>query len=315
MSRRPVPQRALHGAVRGAARAPRPSPAMSQDRRSFLAMLGAAAAGCVAGQPGAAASMLESAVAPQPAPRRIGVQLYTVRTLAERDLPGTLQRIAEIGYRDVEFAGYYGRSPAEIRALLTRYDLGAPSSHIPIASLRGDWKQALDEAKTIGHEFVTIPWLGNADRASVDSWKRVAELFNRGGAEARAAGLRFAYHNHDFEFRRIGDVVPFDLLLAGTDPELVSFQMDIYWLVRAGHDPLAYLARHPGRFTMVHAKDSAGPPEHRMVDVGVGRIDFATLLPRAVTAGVKHVFVEHDQPADPMASIATSYQHLARLPF
>ena len=286
---------------------------MLHDRRSFLAMLGAAAAGCVAGRPDTAAGMLESAAAPQPIPRRIGVQLYTVRSLAQRDLAGTLERIAGIGYRDVEFAGYYGKSPAEIRELLARYNLGSPSSHIPIASLRGDWKKALDEAKTIGHEFVTIPWLGEADRASVDSWKRVAELFNRGGADARAAGLRFAYHNHDFEFRRIGDVVPFDLLLAETDPALVSFQMDIYWLVRAGQDPLAYLARHPGRFTMVHAKDSAGPPAHRMVDVGAGTIDFGTVLPRAVAAGVKHVFVEHDQPADPMASIAASYQHLANL--
>ena len=288
---------------------------MLQDRRSFLAMLGAAAAGCVAGQPGTAEQMLESATAAQPRPRRIGVQLYTVRSVAQRDLPGTLHRIAEIGYRDVEFAGYYGRTPSQIRDLLATYNLGAPSSHIPIASLRGDWKKALDEAKAIGHEFVTIPWIGDADRTSVDTWKRLAAEFNRGGADAKAAGLGFAYHNHDFEFRRIGDVVPFDLLLAETDPSLVSFQMDIYWLVRAGHDPLAYFARHPGRFTMVHAKDSAGPPQHRMVDVGGGSIDFATILPRGVAAGVKHVFVEHDQPTDPMASIAASYAHLAKLTF
>lgn len=287
---------------------------MIQDRRSFLAMLGAAAAGCVAGQPEQAADMLASNAAPA-APHRIGVQLYTVRAAAARDLPGTLARIAEIGYKDVEFAGYHGKTPAEIRDLLARNKLGAPSSHIPIASLRGDWKKALDEAKTIGHEYVTIPWLGEADRASVDTWKRLAAEFNRGGAEAKAAGLRFAYHNHDFEFRRIGDIVPFDVLIAETDPALVSFEMDIYWLVKAGHDPLAYFTRFPNRFTMVHAKDSAGPPDHRMVDVGAGTIDFAKLLPQGVAAGVKHVFVEHDQPADPMASIAASYQQLAKLTF
>lgn len=288
---------------------------MLHDRRSFLALLGAAAAGCAAGQPETAADLVAGAVPMKPAPRRIGVQLYTVRDLAARDLAGTLARIAEIGYRDVEFAGYHGKSPTEIRELLARYNLGAPSSHIPIATLRGDWKKALDEAKAIGHEFVTIPWLGDADRGSVDAWKRVAELFNRGGADAKAAGLRFAYHNHDFELRRIGDVVPLDLLLAETDPALVSFQMDIYWVVKAGQDPAAYFTRHPGRFSMVHAKDSAGAPDHRMVDVGAGTIDFATLLPRAVAAGVKHVFVEHDQPADPMGSIAASYRHLAQLSF
>ena len=278
-------------------------------------MLGAAAAGCVAGQPETAAELLGSATPAAQPSRRIGVQLYTVRSAAARDLAGTLARVAEIGYRDVEFAGYYGKSPAEVRELLTRHGLGAPSSHIPIASLRGDWKKALDEAKTIGHELVTIPWLAEEDRRTVDSWKRVAELFNRGGAEAKAAGLRFAYHNHDFEFRRIGDVVPFDLLLAETDPALVSYEMDIYWLVKAGHDPLAYFTRFPGRFTMVHAKDSAGPPEHRMVDVGAGSIDFARILPRGIASGVRHVFVEHDQPADPMASIAASYRHLASLSF
>lgn len=288
---------------------------MLHDRRSFLAMLGAAAAGCAAGQPETAANIVASAVPVTPAPRRIGVQLYTVRAEAARDLAGTLARIAEIGYLDVEFAGYHGKSPMEIRELLARYNLGAPSSHIPVANLRGDWKKALDEAKTIGHEFVTIPWLGDADRGSVDGWKRIAELFNRGGADAKAAGLRFAYHNHDFELRRVGDVVPLDLLLAETDPALVSFQMDIYWVVKAGQDPAAYFARHPGRFSMVHAKDSAGAPEHRMVDVGAGTIDFATLLPRAVAAGVKHVFVEHDQPADPMGSITASYRHLAQLSF
>ena len=275
-------------------------------------MLGVAAAGCAAGQTETAANLLDSVATP-PAPRRFGVQLYTVRTAAARDLSGTLARIAEIGYRDVEFAGYHGKSPAEIRELLTRYSLGAPSSHIPIATLRGDWKKALDEAKSIGHEYVTIPWLGEEDRGTLDSWKRVAAEFTRAGTEARAAGLGFAYHNHDFEFRRIGEVVPFDVLVAETDPAVVSFEMDMYWLVKAGHDPAAYFTRFPNRFTMVHAKDSAGPPEHRMVDVGAGTIDFATLLPRGIAAGVKHVFVEHDQPADPMASITASYQHLARL--
>ncbi len=287
---------------------------MLQNRRSFLATLGAAAAGCVAGQPENAANVLSSAGTPA-APRRLGVQLYTVRTEAARDLPGTLARIAEIGYRDVEFAGYHGRTPVEIRELLTRYGLGAPSSHVPVASLRGDWKKALDEAKAIGHEYVTIPWLGDGDHATVDAWKRVAELFNRGGAEAKAAGLNFAYHNHDFEFKRIGDAVMLDVLLAETDPALVSFEMDMYWLVKAGQDPAAYFTRFPNRFSMVHVKDSAGPPEHRMVDVGAGTIDFARLLPRGIASGVKHVFVEHDQPADPMATIAAGYQHLAKLSF
>src|SRR5687768_3410205 len=286
-----------------------------QNRRSFLATLGVAALGCATGgAPGAAAAFGAGA----PGSRkldRIGLQLYTVRTAAAKDLPGTLARIAEIGYRDVEFAGYHGRTPQEIRDLLARNGLLAPSSHIPIADLRGNWKKVLDEAKTIGHEYLTIPWIGDADRATVDDWKRIATLFNTSAFEAKGAGLKFAYHNHDFEFRTVGGLVPFDVLLAETDPALVSFEMDIYWVVRAGRDPLEYLTRFPNRFSMFHAKDSAGPPQHRMVDVGAGTIDFARILAEGQRVGVRHVFVEHDNPADPIASIASSYQHLSKLAF
>jgi sugar phosphate isomerase/epimerase len=197
--------------------------------------------------------------------------------------------------------------------LLARYKLGSPSTHIPFANVRGDWARSLADARAIGHEYVTIPWLPEEERRTVDNWKRIAELFNRAGADAKAAGLRFAYHNHDFELRKIGNEVPLEVLLAETDPALVRFEMDIYWLVKAGADPLAYLARYPGRFTMVHAKDSLGPPDHRMVDVGAGTIDFRDILARATSAGLQHVFVEHDQPADAMKSVAASYAHLAQL--
>jgi sugar phosphate isomerase/epimerase len=111
----------------------------------------------------------------------------------------------------------------------------------------------------------------------------------------------------------VGSAVPLEVLLAETDPAVVRFEMDIYWLVKAGGDPIAYLARYPGRFTMVHAKDSSGPPEHRMMDVGSGAIDFRAILERATSAGLQHVFVEHDEPVDAMKSAAASYEHLARI--
>jgi sugar phosphate isomerase/epimerase len=284
-----------------------------QNRRSFLATLGVAALGCATGVP--ASSAFRGGAPGSRTLSRVGLQLYTVRSAAAKDLPGTLARVAEIGYRDVEFAGYYGRSPQETRDLLTRYGLRAPSSHIPFAELRGNWKKTLDDAKTIGHEYVTIPWLGDSERGSIDNWKRTANLFNQAAFDAKGAGLRFAYHNHDFEFRTVGGLVPFDVLLAETDPKLVSFEMDIYWVVRAGRDPLDYLARYPNRFTMLHAKDSAGAPAHEMVDVGRGTIDFKRILAEGTRIGVEHVFVEHDNPADPFASIANSYQHLSKLQF
>jgi sugar phosphate isomerase/epimerase len=278
------------------------------DRRTFLAALGSAALGGLAGLPG----RLDAGgqVAPFP---RIGLQLYTVRGEMKRDLEGTLARVAEIGYDEVEFAGYFGRSPAQVRGALAANRLTAPSTHVPFADLTGAWARTLDDAASVGHTFVTIPWLAPAERRTLDAWRRVADALDRGGQAARAAGLRLAYHNHDFELATIDGRVPLDVLVEGTDPELVSFELDLYWMVRAGHAPLDFLARHPGRVSMLHAKDSAGAPEHRMVDVGRGVIDFRAILERADLGGARHVFVEHDQPADPMASIRTSHRNLSRI--
>jgi sugar phosphate isomerase/epimerase len=244
---------------------------------------------------------------------RIGVQLYTVRTEMQRDVEATLARVAEIGYRDVEFAGYFDHTPAQIAALLQRHSLASPSTHIGLDQMRDDWERVLNDAAEIGHEYVTIPSVAPEDRGTVDDWKRVAALFNERAAQARAAGLRFAYHNHDFEFAGIDGIVPFDVLLADTDPALVDFELDIYWITRAGFDPLDYFTRFPGRFRMTHLKDSAGPPDHDMTDVGSGSIDFARIIAAANDAGVRHHFVEHDEPADPISSIRSSYQYLAGL--
>ncbi|HEX6307134.1 MAG TPA: sugar phosphate isomerase/epimerase [Longimicrobiales bacterium] len=278
---------------------------MPQSRRSFLATLGAAAIGTMVHP--ACATVRGSLLG------RIGLQLYTVRNEMERDLEATLEQIAAIGYREVEFAGYFERSATQIAALLERLELTSPSTHIGYDQMRDDWSRTLDTALTIGHTYITIPWIAPEQRRTIADWERTAALFNERAATARARGLRFAYHNHDFEFAQTDGTVPFDLLLANTDPELVEFELDIYWITRAGFDPLRYFERYPGRFRLTHLKDSAGPPEHRMVDVGSGQIDFAGVIAAANAAGVRHHFVEHDQPAEPFASIRSSYQYLAAL--
>lgn len=231
-------------------------------------------------------------------------------------MPGTLARLAQIGYREVEFAGYFGRSPEQTRALLAQNGLTAPSTHVGIDQL-ANWDRALDDALARGHSYVTIPWLPENMRGSADGWRRMAEQFNRAAGQAKARGLMFAYHNHDFEFTRVDGVVPFDLLLAETDPALVQFEMDIYWVTRAGGDPLDYIRRHPTRFSMLHIKDSAGPPDHRMVSVGDGTIDFAAILrlDASQRGAVRHTFVEHDNPADPFAFAQRSFDHLSRMEY
>ena len=291
------------------------------DRRTFLttlgASLGAAALGCARGVarggPDTTSAAGAASVGVTPALGPVGLQLYTVRTEMQKSVEATLARVARIGYKGVEFAGYFQKSPQEIRALLDADGLRSPSTHIPIEVVRDQLDATLDAAKTIGHEYVVVPWLPENLRGTLDDWRRTAELLNRSGAAAQRAGLRLGYHNHDFEFRPVDGKLPYDVLLAETDPTLVVLEMDLYWATKAGQDPVAYFGRYPGRFHLVHVKDSKGAPEHRMTEVGSGTIDWRRIFSHREQAGIRHYFVEHDQPADPFASIEASYRYLARL--
>lgn len=290
-------------------------------RRSFLRMLGGALGG-MAVVPGmsplrALGTMMGEPRAGGPVGRvrrldRIGIQLYTVRHLMERDAAGTLAKLAGIGYKEVEFAGLYGKEAREMRAILERNHLVAPSGHIGTAEMRGDWARTLDDAAMLGQSYITCAWIDQAER-TVDGYRKIADLFNRSGETARAAGLQFCYHNHDFEFRKVGGLVPYDLLLSSCDPELVKMEMDIYWLVRGGRSPLAYFKANPGRFPLVHVKDM--DRGGAMVDVGKGIIDFRAIFRQSSEAGIHHYFVEHDDPPDPLATARASYGYLHRMEY
>lgn len=249
----------------------------------------------------------------KPLLRDIGIQLYSVRREMDRDFEGTLARLAAIGYREVEFAGYFDHEPEEISAMLQRHGLAAPSAHVPIELVHQDWAGVLDAASIIGHRYVVVPWLPPESRATLDDVRRIADEFNRLGAESRRTGVRFAYHNHDIEFTSLEGRLPYDLLLARTDPASVAFELDLMWITKAGQDPLKYFARYPGRFEMVHVKDTSGPPEYRQVDVGRGIIDFRHILAQREQAGIRHLFVEHDDPPDPPRFARASYDYLKAL--
>ena len=246
---------------------------------------------------------------------RIGVQLYTVRDAVQRDLEGTLARVAVIGYQEVEFAGYAGRTAAQVRDAVRRAGLSAPSAHVPLAALGQGWNRVLDDAQTVGHRYLVMPWLDEKDRPNLDAYRRIADRLNRAGEAASRAGLRFAYHNHAFEFIEMENRLPYDVLIEATDPAHVVLELDLYWITKGGQDPLAYFARWPGRFPLVHVKDSAGPPEHRMADVGSGTIEWARIFTHRKQAGTEHFFVERDDPPDPFASIAASHAYLSDLQF
>jgi sugar phosphate isomerase/epimerase len=280
-----------------------------QTRRDFLSTIGTAFGAATASRLGLAASPSAGRL------DRIGLQLYTLRALMARDVEGTLAKVAEIGYREVEFAGYFGRTPAQLRAALSANGLAAPSTHVALPASDAEWTRTLDDARAMGHEWVVIAWIDAPLRRSVADWERLAERFNKLGAAARKHDLRLAYHNHDFELARLGTTIPYDLLLRGTDRKKVDFEMDVYWVVKAGGDPLAYFAAHPGRFPLLHLKDATDAPAREMVDVGKGTIDFATLLRERKLAGTSHAFVEHDSPRDALGSARASYRYLSTLQF
>jgi sugar phosphate isomerase/epimerase len=238
----------------------------------------------------------------------IGIQAYTVRSLMQRDVAGTLAALAAIGYREVELAGFYGKTAAEMRRALDNAHLTAPSGHVAV--LTSDWDTLIADAKTIGQQYIVCPFIDEKDR-TVGGYKRIAARFNEFGEKTQRAGIQFAYHNHDFEFENVGGVVPYDLLCEACDPKLVQMEIDIFWMVKGGRDPVTYFAKYPGRFPMVHAKDMTKSGD--MVDVGKGAIDFARIFQRSAEAGLKHVFVEHDEPPAPLDDARASYEYLRQL--
>jgi sugar phosphate isomerase/epimerase len=248
---------------------------------------------------------------------RVGLELYTVRAEMRKDVAATLAAVAQIGYKEVEFAGYFNLPAGEIRALLDRNGLTSPSAHTAIELLERDFAAQAATAGTIGHRWLIVPSLNTRALTDAAAWKGMAARFNELGKRARDAGVRFAFHNHAVEPSPMADGTrPYDILLAETDPALVDFQMDLFWMIRAGGDPLDYFARHPGRFTSVHVKDGTGAPDWKQLDVGSGTIDWKRLLAQHAQAGIEHYYVESDDPGpDPIASVRRSYAYLSTLEF
>jgi sugar phosphate isomerase/epimerase len=262
--------------------------------------------------------------------KKVGVQLYTVRTEIEKDFDGTLAKVAAIGFKEVEFAGYFNHSPQDVRDALKRHGLAAPAAHIDYPSLAADkLPDILDQARTIGHEYLVNPWVDEVIRKEPDSWKRIADTFNRAGEQSKRAGIQFAYHNHHFEFVPVDGTLPYDVLLQSCDPKLVKMELDLCWITVAGKDPLDYVHRYPGRFPLVHVKGFRGQPPAEggntpferampnLTDVGGGGdgIDWKRIFAKSNEAGIKHYFVEHDQPKAPFESLTNSYGYLSRLKF
>lgn len=281
------------------------NPEMS--RRSFFSLAG-----------GAIATTAWSPRAWGSAGLPVGIQLYTVNADLSKDPAGTLKKIAQIGYSEVETAGWGKLSAAQFRDLLKDAGLRAPSAHLMFGMQ--DTGKLLDDAKTLGAEYVVSSVLSanepgkgmqdslkNLNTMTADDFRRTAAKANEIGAKAKAAGLKYAYHNHNFEFRDMGDgTTGYDILLKETDPSVVMFEGDCGWMKVAGKDPVDYLSRHGSRYAMLHIKDFKNitkpvtalmsPDAPTPTELGRGSIDLKPIVDAGRKAGVTHMFVEQEPP-------------------
>jgi sugar phosphate isomerase/epimerase len=285
------------------------------DRRDFFRVTGAAGLATMWGSSLACAGSTATATG---APRNagafslsnVGLQLYTVRDAMGKDPDATLAAVAAAGYHLVETAGMYGRSAGDLRALFDKHGIRTTSGHYALAELEANPETVFTTAKTLGQEYVTVPWLDPSQRTA-ETFGSLPARLNKLGEQARAVGLKIAYHNHDFEFQNYGgSTTVMERLLANTDPALVSYELDGYWAFKAGLAPAELVARYPGRFVMLHLKDSTAAPEKAFADVGKGVIDMPRFIAAAQRNGLRYAFVERDVAPDPLASIRASHDYL-----
>ena len=246
--------------------------------------------------------------------KNVGVQLYTLRDQIFKDPKGVLQKVASIGYKEVESFGYnngkyFGFTAKEFADFLSQNNLSHPSGHYSLGNLAA-WDTAIEDALAAGQKFMVIAYLAENDRKSIDDYKKHAASFNTAAEKCKKAGLQFAYHNHDFEFVSMNGQMGYDVLLKETDPSLVKFEMDIYWVSKANHDPVELFKKNANRFPLWHVKDMDKTEKKSFTEVGNGVINYKKVFECAKKSGMQHFFVEQDVSSDPMASIQKSYQYI-----
>jgi sugar phosphate isomerase/epimerase len=246
---------------------------------------------------------------------RIGLALYTLRAEAARDFEGTLAQVASVGYREVDMYIYEsGLEASATRAVLDRTGLACTSARVRTTSLYRGWERFCDAAATLGARYITLAYIAPEEAVTLRDWHELAAVFNRCARAAADRGLTFCYHNHEAEFVAMDGTVPYDLVLAETDPALVKMQIDVYWLVRGGRAPVDELRRLAGRVATLHLKDMDATPGRGITTVGKGTIDFVAVLRAAIDTGIGHWYVEEDAPASPgIDAVRSAYAYLTRL--
>jgi len=246
-----------------------------------------------------------------------GLILYTVRNEMKKNPVKTLNTVAATGYKVLEAAGYkdglfYGMKPVQFKKLVDSLGMKLISSHTHITAKNA--QKVADDAAAAGLKYVVNPMMKGG---SIDNFKKGAHNYNRFGEIFKKNGVRFAYHNHAYEFKMIEGIIPYDILLQQTDPQLVAMEMDLYWITYGGHNPWEYFAKYPGRFELWHVKYMKDKVKREMTTVGNGIIDFKKIFSLAKQAGMKYYFVEQDTALEntPLENIKISLDYIKKMNF
>ncbi len=278
----------------------------------------------------------------------IGIQLYTLSDMLAADLEGAIAAVSRIGYETVETPSYMGKTPAQLREIFSRHNLKCTSAHIAMRpgteaepGLRGDLSKMADDMHTLGATHVYCPAMAIPDGLGLtanagegyafisrvanamkeDDWKRVASELSEVGRKLKTRGIAFGYHNHNFEFVRVGNRTGYDILVEESDPAAVSFELDVGWAAAAGNDIVELFGRHTGRYTGIHVKDlkASTVPNFALkmdpADIGSGELDWKAILPAAYEAGVRNYYLEQEPPFDKprVESAEIGYKYLSTL--
>ena len=302
-----------------------------QSRKEFLQVSGATLLGSIL-----LSNRMTASMAGDWASKPIGLQLFTFFNVIDNDVPGTFKKIAAVGYKEIESAfsrkgGYYGMKPKEFAAFLNDNGMSWKAHHVlgapfkmppgakmptgadgkpitipPMRNLADNMQELVNEAAEGGVGYLVC---ANTPINTPDDIKASIEVLNKTDEACKKAGIGFAYHNHDAEFRAVEGQIPYDMFLSQTKMQM---ELDLAWATKGGKDPVELFRQHPGRFPLWHVKDLDAKRE-TVLPVGEGTIDFKRIFDAASTSGMKHFFVEHDMPKDPLASITSSYNYLSKL--
>ena len=244
----------------------------------------------------------------------VALQLYTVRNEVEADYPGTLKKVAAMGYKGVQAGPTKKHDARAVRAMMDDLGLRSAGVHVGIEMLEKEFNAAVDMVKTLGTPYCIIPWMPEERRKTADGWRATAKVLNGLGAKLQAAGLHLRYHNHSFEFLTFDGKYGYDLFAENVDPGLVGCEIDTYWVKHGNEDPVAYLKRYAGRIQTVHFKDMGRGPDRPMVPVGTGILDWPKIIAACKAGGCEWAAVEQDDctPLAPLEAARISLENCKR---